>query len=77
MRIRKYIQEYPEKTTNGIFYKCFLALLADIGARIQEVMSVELKNVNLQTREILLTQTKTKEDRTVFFTSDSIDIIKK
>src|SRR5690554_6299341 len=24
MRIRKYIREYPEETTNGIYHKCFL-----------------------------------------------------
>ncbi|MCD4826542.1 MAG: site-specific integrase [Acholeplasmataceae bacterium] len=78
MRIRKYILEYPEVTTNGIFYKCFLALLADTGARIQEIMFIEKKNVNLETQEILLTHTKTKEDRSVFFTDKlSKDIIKK
>ncbi len=78
MRIRKYIREYPEVTTNGIFYKCFLALLADTGARIQEIMFIEKKNVDLNTNEILLTHTKTKEDRTVYFTDKlSKSIIKK
>ncbi len=78
MRIRKYIREYPEFTTNGIFYKCFLALLADTGARIQEIMFIEKKNVNLNVNEILLTHTKTKEDRTVYFTDKlSKSIIKK
>jgi len=77
MRIRKYILEYPEKTTNGIFYKCFMALLADTGARIQEVMNIELKNINILDSEILLTKTKTKEDRIVYYTKFSSDIIKK
>jgi integrase/recombinase XerC/integrase/recombinase XerD len=78
MRIRKYIREYPEVTTNGIFYKCFLALLADTGARIQEIMFIEKKNVDLNTNEILLTHTKTKVDRTVYFTDKlSKSIIKK
>lgn len=76
-RIRKYIREYPECTTNGIFYKCFLTLLADTGARIKEIMAIEIKNINLVDCEILLTQTKTKEDRIVFFTPGNIDIIKK
>lgn len=77
MRIRKYIREYPEVTTNGIFYKCFLALLADTGARIQEIMFIEKKNINVDDCEILLTHTKTKEDRIVYFTETSKSIIKK
>ncbi|AUD62486.1 hypothetical protein BK010_02390 [Tenericutes bacterium MO-XQ] len=77
MRIRKYIREYPEVTTNGIFYKCFLALLADTGARIQEIMFIEKKNINFDDCEILLTHTKTKEDRIVYFTETSKSIIKK
>jgi integrase/recombinase XerC/integrase/recombinase XerD len=78
MRIRKYIRDYPEVTTNGIFYKCFLALLADTGARIQEIMFIEKKNVDLNVNEILLTHTKTKQDRTVYFTDKlSKSIIKK
>lgn len=77
MRIRKYIREYPEVTTNGIFYKCFLALLADTGARIQEIMFIEKKNINFDDCEILLTHTKTKEDRIVYFTETSKAIIKK
>jgi integrase/recombinase XerC/integrase/recombinase XerD len=78
MRIRKYIREYPEVTTNGIYHKCFLALLADTGARIQEIMNIEKKNVDLNVNEILLTHTKTKQDRTVYFTDKlSKSIIKK
>jgi len=77
IKVRKYIKDYPEKLTNGIFHKCFLALLADTGARIQEVMSIEVKNINIKECEILLTKTKTKEDRIVYFTNDSVDIIKK
>lgn len=77
MRIRKYIREYPEATTNGIFYKCFLALLADTGARIQEIMYIDKKNINFEDCEILLTHTKTKEDRVVYFTDSFKSIIKK
>ena len=72
-RLRRYIMNYPTVTTNGIFYQCFLALLADTGARIQEIMFIEKKNVNLQTKEILLTHTKTKEDRVVYL-SDKVGL---
>lgn len=71
--LRKYIRECPEVTTNGIYYKCFLALLADTGARIQEIMYIEKKNVNLERSEILLTFTKTKEDRIVYL-SDKVGV---
>jgi len=67
-KLRKFIHNYPEELTNGLYHKLFLALLADTGARIQEIMLIESKNINLDKCEILLTQTKTKEDRYVFFT---------
>jgi integrase len=62
-RIRKYIREFPTVITYGAYYKCFLSLLADTGARIQEIMFIKKKNVNLDVKEIFLTQTKNKEDR--------------
>ena len=71
--LRKYIRTYPGVTTNGTFYKCFLALLADTGARISEIMFIEKKNVNLERSEILLTYTKTKEDRIVYL-SDKVGV---
>lgn len=69
IRLRKYIKDMETVTTNATYYKCFLALLADTGARIQEIMLIEKKNVNLETKEILLTQTKTKEDRIVYLSN--------
>ncbi|MEM0173318.1 MAG: site-specific integrase [Sulfolobaceae archaeon] len=77
LRIRKYIREYPEATINGIYHKCFLSLLADTGARIQEIMNIEKKNINFDDSEILLTYTKTKEDRIVYFTETAKPVIKK
>ncbi|BCR35549.1 tyrosine-type recombinase/integrase [Mariniplasma anaerobium] len=77
IRIRKYISDYPETTVNGIYHKCFLSLLADTGARISEIMYIEKANVNFNNCEILLTQTKTKEDRIVYFTETSKPILKK
>ncbi len=77
-RLRKYIHSYPEELTNGLYHKLFLALLADTGARIQEIMLIETKNINLDKCEILLTKTKTKEDRYVFFTESlTLPLIKK
>lgn len=73
IKLRRYIRNYPTVTTNGLFYKCFLALLADTGARIQEIMFIEKKNVNIEKKEILLTYTKTKEDRVVYV-SDAVGL---
>ena len=67
MNIRRYIQEYPETTANGIYHKCFLALLADTGARIQEIMNIETKNINFEDSEILLTFTKNKRRSNCIF----------
>lgn len=78
IELRNYIKKYPESLTNGIYHKCFLALLADTGARVQEIMFIEKKYVNLESKEILLTHTKTKEERTVFFTENlTLPIIRK
>lgn len=78
IELRKYIKDYPETLTNGLYHKCFLALLADTGARVQEIMSIEKKYVNLESKEILLTHTKTKEERTVYFTESlALPIIEK
>lgn len=71
--LRKYIRDLPTVMTNGVYHKCFLALLADTGARIQEIMFIEKKNVNVEMKEILLTQTKTKEDRVVYL-SDAVGL---
>ncbi|MFA6801354.1 MAG: tyrosine-type recombinase/integrase [Acholeplasmataceae bacterium] len=77
-RLRKHIKNYPEELTNGLYHKLFLALLADTGARIQEIMFIEIKNINIDDCQILLTQTKTKEDRYVYFTKTlSYSLIKK
>lgn len=77
-KLRKYIHEYPEELINGLYHKLFLALLADTGARIQEIMFIEIKNINIDECQILLTQTKTKEDRYVYFTKSlTYSLIKK
>jgi site-specific recombinase XerD len=72
-KLRKYIRNMPTALQNGIYHRCFLALLADTGARISEVMLIEKKNVNLERSEILMTSTKTKEDRVVYL-SDKVGI---
>lgn len=59
-----------------LMYQALILLLLDTGARINEVMNIEKKNINLIEDEILLTTTKSSEDRKVFFIEDTKEVIK-
>lgn len=63
-----YIKSLPE---DKLIYKVLILLLIDTGARINEILKIEKKNINLKENEILLTTTKTKSDRIVFFINDT------
>jgi integrase/recombinase XerC len=65
-RIRRYIKALPNKVGNNLYYKCMILLLMDSGVRIQELLLIEKRHVNLEQREILLTHTKTNDDRTIY-----------
>lgn len=75
-RIRSYIKSLPSYEGNNLFYQALILLLMDTGARISEILNIKKENVNIQEREILLTETKTKIDRTVFFQDSSVRILK-
>lgn len=64
------------QSSDKLMYKGLIFLLLDTGARINEVISIEKKNINLNENEILLTTTKMKEDRIVFFLDDTKQILK-
>jgi integrase/recombinase XerC/integrase/recombinase XerD len=61
MNIRSYVKQLPNNG-NNLLYKVLILLLMDTGARINE---------------ILLTETKTKEDRVVYFQRTSMSYVKK
>lgn len=60
-----------------LMYILLIYILTDTGARINEVMNIKKSDIRLSDNEILLTTTKTKIDRVVFFLNDTGMIIKK
>jgi integrase/recombinase XerC/integrase/recombinase XerD len=75
--LRTYHKGLDDDIANNLFYKCLILLLMDTGARINEILHIKKSNVNLAEGEILLTETKTKTDRTVYIQNSSIKYIKK
>ncbi|MDG0888787.1 tyrosine-type recombinase/integrase [Paracholeplasma manati] len=62
---------------NNLTIKCTMLLLIDTGCRVNELIHIEKKNVNLDAQEILLTTTKTKENRVVYIHTDTANELKK
>jgi len=73
-RIRKYAKDLPD-VNNGLYYKTLLLLLMDTGARIQEILMIRKQDVSIERQDILLTHTKTKEDRVVFMSHVTMDAV--
>lgn len=76
-RINKYVLALPD-THNNLMYKGLIVLLTYTGARINELIHIEKKNItfNDDYGSILLTVTKMRKDRTVLFTVQSFKLIK-
>lgn len=62
---------------NNLTIKCTMLVLIDTGCRANELIHIEKKNVNLDALEILLTTTKTKENRVVYIHSETAHELKK
>lgn len=75
-KIKKYVAALNTEEHNNLVYKTMVYLLIDTGARINEVLNIEIKNISITKNEILLVTTKTKTDRTVFFRNDTKDLIR-
>lgn len=61
----------------GLMYKTLVFLLYDTGVRIDELLNIEIKNINLDENSILLTKTKTSVERYVFFNKFTREILMK
>lgn len=72
--IRKYAKDLQD-IDNGLYYKTLLLLLMDTGARIQELLMIRKQDINIERQEILLTHTKTKEDRVVFMSQVAVEAV--
>lgn len=73
-KIYNYILDLSEQH-NNLMYKCLILLLIDTGARVNEIINIKINNIDLFNQEILLTLTKTKQDRIVYFRSKSKELI--
>jgi len=62
---------------NNLTIKCTMLVLIDTGCRANELIHIEKKHVNLDALEILLTTTKTKEDRVVYIHPETAKELKK
>lgn len=58
---------YPEHLRNTVMFR----LLLDTGLRISELLSLQINNFDFETRTILVTETKTKVDRYVFYSQET------
>lgn len=74
--IRKHVLSLKD-VFNNLTIKCTMLVLIDTGCRANELIHIEKKNVNLETQEILLTTTKTKDNRTVYIHSETAKELKK
>lgn len=75
-KVIDYTMALPDIYNNKV-YKLLILLLIDTGARINEVLSIEKKYIDLETKEITLVTTKTKTDRVVYFMNDTKKHIEK
>lgn len=66
-KLKDYILTSSISNTN----KLVLALMYETGVRLRELVNIEIKNIDLKNRIILLTETKTKKIRYVFYTEFS------
>lgn len=72
--IINYVNDLPDDRN---MYKLLIHLLIDTGARINEIMNIKKTDIKINSSEILLTTTKTKIDRNVYFLSDTKKLISK
>lgn len=56
---------------NNLLYQTIICLMLETGIRSNEIINIEMKNIDVSKKRILLTQTKTKTDRVIFYTSMS------
>lgn len=75
--IMKYVKHLNESNPYDLTRKVVLLLLLDTCARRNEILNIEIKNIDFDNKEILLTNTKTKVDRFVYFSKLSYDALKK
>ncbi len=79
-RILEHLVTYKNKNKNySHYYKYYfmIQLLLDTGVRINELVNIKVKNIDLSDRSILLDVTKNDKQRYVFFTEELVDVMLK
>jgi len=75
-KIRQHVKCLDVSVSNNMMHQAVCLLLMDTGARIKEILMIEKKHVYLEANEILLTHTKTKEDRLVYISQVTSDALR-
>lgn len=75
-KIMNFVITSDSSIGNNILYQSAITLMLETGVRANELLHIEIRNINFHDRSILLTTTKTKKDRYVFFTELSESYIK-
>lgn len=73
--IYSYASKLNTKLWNNLMHKAVIILLIETGVRRKELCLIEKRNVNLNNNSILLTQTKTNQERIVFFKEKTAPIL--
>lgn len=68
-RIVNHVYKLDSVIDNNLMYQTMIFLMLETGVRANELIHIEIKNINLSQRSILLTTTKTKKDRFVYYTA--------
>jgi site-specific recombinase XerD len=74
-RILNYVNKYDENNPYEMTRKLIVLLLLDTGARQSELLKIQINNISFEERKILLTSTKTKIAREVFFSKMTFDLM--
>ncbi|CCV63770.1 predicted integrase [Alteracholeplasma palmae J233] len=76
-KILKYTLSLPDNKRNGLMKKTAVVLLTYTGVRMNELINIEVKNIDFEKRELLLTTTKNGKARKTYIHDDAISILKK
>lgn len=75
--ILDYLKTYNDLDSVQLTEKLIIYLLLDTGVRQNELLNIEISNIDFNNNLILLTTTKTKIERIVFFTDFTYDLLKR
>lgn len=76
-KVINYVGGLPDDVGNNLMYKSIIFIFINTGVRLTELYNIEKRNVNIKQNEILLTKTKNGENRTVYFLTAILPVIKK